>query len=246
MKLRSPLIASTVGLATVIAAAGTAGAHASPSASEAPAGAFFKFDMRIGHGCGEDGNTTKVEIQIPDGIYSATAQVVPGWTISKTKEELDEPVDDGHGGQFTERDAVLTWAGGPLASDHLEEFGLSVKLPDTPGETIYFPTVQTCDNGETNDWIQIPEEGEAEPESPAPAITLTAATGGHGDEVTEETTTTTEGETAPDEATADPETQTDDDDTDPLAVAGLVAGLVGLAAGGTALARTRNSTAPGA
>ena len=41
-------------------------------------------------------------MQIPDGIYTATAQVVPGWEISKTSEALPEPVDDGHGGQYTD------------------------------------------------------------------------------------------------------------------------------------------------
>ena len=62
-----------------------------------------------------------------------------------------------------------------------------MKLPDTPGETIYFPTIQTCDNGQSNDWIEIPEEGEEEPESPAPAIAVNEAAGdGHGAEAEEE------------------------------------------------------------
>ena len=242
MRLRTTLTAGALGLAAVLAAAGPAGAHAVPSESEAPAGSYLKFDMRIGHGCGEEGNTTKVEIQIPEGIYSATAQVVPGWTISKTAQALDEPVDDGHGGQYTERDAVVTWEGGPLMHDQLEEFGLSVKLPDTPGETLYFPTIQTCDNGETNDWVQIAEEGEEEPESPAPAIALTEAAGdGHGGGGEEEMTDDTAAGENVDTEAASSTSDGDDDGTDGMAVAGLVAGLAGLGLGGTAFARTRKS-----
>ena len=49
------------------------------------------------------------------------------------------------------------------------------------GETLYFPVIQTCEEGEAA-WIEIPAEGEdgEELESPAPSITLTEAEeGGH-------------------------------------------------------------------
>ena len=38
-------------------------------------------------------------------------------------------------------------------------------MPNTPGKTIYFPTVQRCAKGVTR-WIQIPKSGQAEPEHP--------------------------------------------------------------------------------
>ena len=60
---------------------------------------------------------------------------------------------------------------------------LSMRLPDdAAGETLEFPVLQTCEVGETN-WNQVAEEGEEEPESPAPTIVVTEATGdehGHG------------------------------------------------------------------
>ena len=227
MKVRHRLTAGTVGLAGVLALATPAGAHVSPSETEAPAGTYLKFELRVGHGCGE-ASTTRMEVQIPEGIYAATPQVVPGWTITETQETLPEPVPDGHGGEYTERDAVITWEGGPLEHGQLEEFGLSVKLPDTPGETLYFPTIQSCDNGESNDWIEIPAEGEDEPESPAPAIVLTDAEADDATPVTE-----TVAATSPADA--------GDDGTDGMAVAGLVAGLAGLGLGGVALARTRRA-----
>lgn len=246
MNVRHPRTAGALGLAGLVLLAGPAAAHVTPSEREAPAGSYLKFDLRVPHGCGEDGNTAKVEVQIPEGIFTATAQVVPGWTITKTTEELAEPVDDGFGGEYTERQAVVTWEGGPLAHDQLEEFGLSVKLPDTPGETILFPTIQTCDNGETAEWIEPTVEGEEEPESPAPAITLTESTGGgHGggeEEEPAEAEAEAEAEEASTEAMTPVSSPSDDDDGNGLAVAGLVAGLLGLGLGGTAFLRTRKTT----
>jgi uncharacterized protein YcnI len=212
-------------------------AHVSPSETSAPAGSYLKFELRVPHGCGEEGNTTKVEVQIPGGITSVTPQVVAGWTIDTTIEQLETPLDDGHGGQITERTAVVTWTGGPLDHHQLEEFGLSVKLPDTPGETIYFPTIQTCDDSTTGEWIQIAETDGEEPEKPAPAIALTAASGDdHG-------STDDEGEDG-EETAIDAETAastSDSEDSDGLAIAALVVGGLGLLAGGAALIRGRSA-----
>jgi periplasmic copper chaperone A len=60
-----------------------------------------------------------------------------------------------------------------------DTFVLSLTIPDTPGETIYFPTIQTCEQGETA-WIEIPAEGD-DPEAleePAPAATVVEAAEG--------------------------------------------------------------------
>jgi uncharacterized protein YcnI len=238
MQTRQLVRGTLLGVGAVLALAAPAGAHVTPSETSAPAGSYLKFDLRVPHGCGENGNTNKLEVQIPAGITSTTPQVVPGWTISITKAEVAPPLDDGHGGQITERTSVVTWTGGLLAHDQLEEFGLSVKLPDTPDETIYFPVIQTCDDGTTAEWIQIPEEGGEEPDRPAPAIALTEATDDeHG---------RPDDEQGDDEAAVDTTLAASTDDADDssdgdgLAIAGLVVGALGLAAGGAALTRTRS------
>ena len=222
---------TTGGLAAVglLALAAPASAHISPSISEAPAGSYAKFDLRVPHGC-EEAATTKIEVEIPEGINSVTPQVVTGWTIERTIVPLDPPVDDGHGGQITERTSVITWTGGPLAHDQLEEFGLSVKLPDAPDTTIAFPVIQTCEDGASTPWIQIPEEGAEEPEHPAPTIELTAAAGEHGDDAGD------------DEVAVEPAAASDDDDSaTPLAVTGIALGAAGLALGGSALRKARQT-----
>ncbi|HJR26665.1 MAG TPA: YcnI family protein [Acidimicrobiales bacterium] len=223
MSIRSTLTVAGLSAAGLLALAAPAAAHVGPSETSAPAGSYLKFELRVPHGCGETGNTTRVEVQVPDGITSVTPQVVPGWTIERTTEQLDPPLDDGHGGQIAERTSVVTWTGGPLAHDQLEEFGLSVKLPEEPG-TILFPTIQTCDDGTTAEWIEVPPPGGEEPEKPAPAIEVTVA--------------------AEDLDEAEPASATDDDDDDDgssrgLAIAGIALGAAGLATGGAALRRAR-------
>jgi uncharacterized protein YcnI len=240
MQRRHLIATGALGLVGAFALTTPAAAHVYPDVTEAAAGSFVKFNLVVPHGC-EEAATTRLEVQIPEGIYSVTPQVVPGWTISKTTEELAEPVDDGHGGEHTSRDAVVTWEGGPLAHDQLEEFGLSVQMPDTPGETILFPTIQTCEGGAVTEWIEpTPEDGE-EPEHPAPAIAITEASGGgHGGGETEDGDMA---EVTGDAVAASSEADDDDDDSaTPLAIAALVAGLAGLGLGGVAFVRSGRSS----
>ncbi len=254
------------GVAAVLAAAAPAGAHVSPDRSEVPAGSSTDLHLGTGHGC--DGSpTTMIEVQIPDAIVSVTPHVVPGWTASITTETLDAPVEGGHGEQITERDAVVTWTAEPgqeLIDGFKMQFGLSFRVPDAPGTTLHFPTIQTCQEGST-DWIEIAAEGDAEPESPAPAVQIVAGTGnghgddgddhghgadGDGDDATGQDDTATPTEEPSSNGAADAGTtggdDADDDDGDDdgssataLAVAGLVAGLGGLGLGGAAFAKTR-------
>ena len=156
-----------------------ASAHVGTSPSEAPAGSSQVIQFKVSHGC--DGSpTTRVAIQIPEGVVSVKPKATPGWTIESTVGPIT-PYDN-HGEQVTEGITEVVWSGGSLPDDQFMTFDLSVELPDTEGATVSFPTVQTCEQGETR-WIEIAAEGGAEPESPAPAVTLTASDGAddHGD-----------------------------------------------------------------
>jgi uncharacterized protein YcnI len=220
-------IAASAGLATaaLLLLAAPASAHIEPTIESAAAGSYTTFSLQVPHGCGEAG-TAKLEVQIPDSILSVTPEVVPGWTITRTTEHLDKPLDDGEGGQVTDRTSVITWTGGPLAHDQLELFGLSVKMPDTPGRTVSFPTIQTCEDGAHTDWIEPTVSGQDEPDHPAPTIHLTAADADeHGDAETAAATSADD----------------DSDSATPLAVAGIVIGALGLAVGGTALVKSRSA-----
>lgn len=172
----------TISAAAVAAAgllvlgASSAAAHVSVSASTTEAGSYSVLTFAVPHGCG-DSATTALAIQVPDALHSVTPTVNPGWDIEQVTEPLDPPADDGHGGRLTERVAQVVYtAHEPLPTDHRDTFELSVRLPDTPGETLTFPVVQSCEEGEAP-WVQVPADGQdaGELDMPAPVITLTAA-----------------------------------------------------------------------
>jgi periplasmic copper chaperone A len=71
----------------------------------------------------------------------------------------------------------VVWSGGKLTDDNYDEFVISTFLTSAlkPNTTLYFPTVQECEQGVSR-WIDIPEEGHAangdEGKSPAPGVKL--------------------------------------------------------------------------
>lgn len=206
----------------LVGLAAPAWAHIEPTVEEAPAGGELTFALVVPHGCDDDTGTVKLEVQMPDGVESATPQFLPGWEAT---------VDDAG-------PVVVTWEGGPLPHDQFMEFGLSVGLPDTPGETVLFPTIQTCESGEEVSWIEETPEGGEEPEHPAPAIALTEAEGhDHAEEGEEHAE---EDEHAEDGATDT--ISSDDSDSNGVAGLALILGMLGFLLGGYAVISSRRAS----
>jgi len=235
------LPAATAAVALSLAA--PAGAHVTATPSTAAAGAYTVVTFSVGHGC-EGSATTKIEIQVPESVLSVTPSRNPFYDVEKTIEQLDEPVTDAHGNEVTERTASIVYtATTPLPDGERDAFELSFQLPDAEGETLSFPTIQTCQKGETG-WTEVPADGQdaEELESPAPAFEIVAAeAGGHGDEAAAEPAADEADQSGDSDASAEAADDADDSSS-ALGWAGLVAGLLGLAAGGLALARTRSSS----
>jgi uncharacterized protein YcnI len=226
MKKTIALVAALAALAVP----GVAQAHVFLEEDESPADGFPILEFVVPHGC--DGSpTTSLTVQVPESVPSVTPEAVPGWDVS-TKEGPKDEVEL-FGETITKGVSEVTWTatGEPLADDQLLRFGAEAKLPATEGETVYFPTIQKCEKGQTR-WIQIPAEGESseELEEPAPAVTLTAAEGDHHGGEAEDATSA-----EADDAAADDE----EDDGDGLAIAALVVGGLGFLMGGAGLARAR-------
>ena len=225
-----------------------ASAHVSASVTDASAGAFTVLTLSVPHGC-EDSPTTRIELQVPESVFSVTPTRNPYYDLEATIEQLDEPITDAHGNEITERTSTITYtANTPLPDGQRDFFELSFQVPDAEGEVLAFPTIQTCEKGETA-WTQVPTAGqdEDELESPAPSFTILPASGEghHGDEAAESASESTEGaaDQASDESSdAAAEADESDDGSSALGWAGLAAGLLGLVAGGLALARTRSTT----
>ncbi|NYJ00567.1 uncharacterized protein YcnI [Nocardioides thalensis] len=221
----------------VATAAAPASAHVTVTPDTTAAGSYAVLTFSVGHGC-EGSPTTAIEIAMPEQVLQVTPTRNPSWDVEKVSEQLDEPVTDAHGNEVTERVAQVVYtARTPLADGYRDTFELSLQLPDAEGETLTFPVVQKCEQGETG-WVETPAEGQdpEELERPAPALTVTAADGaGHGAETaTEEEDTDSDGAGS----SADAEGSDESGDSDGLAIAGLVAGIAGVVVGGAALVRS--------
>ncbi|WP_141012760.1 YcnI family copper-binding membrane protein [Nocardioides sambongensis] len=238
MTLRRTLLPlGATGAATAILALGVtpiASAHVGVTPDDTAAGAYTVLTFSVPHGC--DGSpTTKVAIQMPEEIPSVTPTRNPFYSVEKVMETLDEPITDAHGNEITERvSQVVYTAQTPLPDGERDTLELSVQLPDAAGETLAFPVIQSCTKGETA-WTEVAEDGgsEEELEHPAPTVSVTEATeDGHGHGTAEEASTETESDTDADAA------EDGDSDGNGLAIAGLVAGVLGIVVGGVALARS--------
>jgi uncharacterized protein YcnI len=176
---RSRLATLAVTAATVVSLSGVlpVSAHVTVTPEGTAAGSYTLLRFGVPHGC-DGSSTTQIAIQIPEEFATVTPGMNYGWTVEKVMETLATPIPDGHGGEYTERvSEVVYTAKEPLPDGYYDSFLMSVRLPeDAAGTTLYFPTIQTCEEGETA-WIQIPEEGQSEDdlESPAPAFTVTEA-----------------------------------------------------------------------
>lgn len=167
--------------ALILTFAGATGAlaHATLETQAAAVGSTYKGVMRIGHGC--DGQATlNVTVKIPEGVISVKPMPKAGWALETTTGAYSEP-HDYYGTPLTEGVREISWTG-ELSDAHYDEFvfrgTLSKKL--IAGETIYFPTVQTCADG-TSEWVNIPLEGQDphDIEDPAPGLALTKAGHAH-------------------------------------------------------------------
>jgi uncharacterized protein YcnI len=239
MKRIKTRVAAATGLLT-LALAGTAGAHITADPGEAPSDGYATVSFQVPHGC-EESPTTQVRIQIPPSVPSVTPSVHPLWDVSTNEGKKDKV--ELHGETITRGVSEVTYtAKQPLPPDRLDSFAISLKFPaGEEGESVYFPTIQRCEKGQTR-WIQIPAEGESaeELEEPAPAVVLTAAEGGHGGAAASE-----EESSAQPAASVQAASVSNDDDGAPmwLAITALAVGALGLLAGigGMITARRRTT-----
>jgi periplasmic copper chaperone A len=166
----------------MVSGMGPASAHVGVKADTTAAGSTAMVTFGFGHGCGES-PTTSLTFQIPEEFSGVTPVFEAGWDIELVSDDLATPVTDAHGEEITERVSEVIYTADEAIPDGIYgQVTLRLSLPeDASGETIYFPVIQTCEDGEEA-WIEIPAEGqdEDELESPAPSITVTDAEEGNG------------------------------------------------------------------
>ena len=229
--LRRAGVVTGLAAAGVLTAAGIASAHVTVHPESYAKGATDGvITFRVPNE--EDtASTTKVQVFLPTDHPVLGVLVSPqdGWTAKVTNTKLKKPVktDDG---TITDAVSEITWTGGKIGAGQYEDFNFAFgQLPEDTGE-LTFKTLQTYSDGNVVRWIEKPQAGE-ESENPAPVLELTARSGG---EETEAASPSAKSSTTAASSSAGDSTARG------LGIAGLIAGVLGLAAAAFAVVRTRS------
>jgi uncharacterized protein YcnI len=254
----SELKTSALKTVTVAAAAaglmvlgvGSASAHVHVDPASTSAGGFSQLTFRVPNES-ETAKTTKVTVTLPTATPFTSVSVKPmdGWTAKITEAALPAPVTV-EGAKITKAAATVTWtadAAHQLGQHEYQTFSISVGHLPEAGTTVALPAAQTYSDGTVVNWNQPETAGGGEPEHPVPSFVTTAAADEHSHAAP--AAAPAAGPAAADTAAADtaaadasaassttPATAAPDNT---FGIAGLGAGLLGLAAGTTALVRTR-------
>lgn len=234
--------------ATVLAAAASltifgaaaASAHVNVDPASTSEGGFSQLTFRVPSES-ETAKTSKITVTLPTDTPFTSVSVKPmdGWKAEIKEATLPKPVEV-DGATITKAAASVTWtadAAHQIGRHEYQTFSISVGRLPKAGTTVMLPAAQTYTDGTVVNWDEPTVEGQAEPGHPAPSFVTTAPAGEHGAHGAAAETPAA-GATA--EATPASATSPATGDST-LGWAGLTAGLLGLAAGVTALVRTRKA-----
>lgn len=238
--LRRAATVTALTAAAVLAGAGAAFAHVTVHPESYAKGATDgTLAFRVPNE--EDGaSTTKVQVFFPTDhpVLGVLVTPVPGWTATTTTAELKTPVktDDG---TITEAVSEITWTKGAIKPGEYQDFTVAFgQLPEDTSE-LAFKALQTYSDGKIVRWIEEAQAGQEEPEAAAPVLKLTAAATAATATDDEASAEPAAASPAPAEATAS--AATDDSTARAIGIAGLVVGVLGLAAAAFALTRNRSA-----
>jgi uncharacterized protein YcnI len=142
------------------AAITTASAHVQATSTDAARGAFATISFQVPNESTTNAATTEVTAELTN-VSAVQTEAKPGWSAKVDRDAASNTVRS------------VTWTAVPDAGIPVDQFGvfrISAKLPDV--DTVSFPTTQTYADGAVVKWDQAPAPGGAEPEHPAPTLTL--------------------------------------------------------------------------
>lgn len=162
------------GALCALPAATPARAHVTLDPAAAPAGSYVRAALRVPHGCG-GAATTRITLDLPEGVYSARPMPKPGWRLTIERRRLPEAVRSPHGREIEEEVARITWEGGPLPDEQYDEFVVMLQVPNEPNGTLVLPVLQGCEGGKSDNWAERPAAGQHAHDlaRPAPSMRLT-------------------------------------------------------------------------
>ncbi|MEV5932447.1 YcnI family protein [Streptomyces sp. NPDC052079] len=249
MKASRIAAAGAVAGVTVLAVSSPALAHVSVQPEgQAAKGGYATVGFKVPNER-DDASTTKLEVTFPTDhpLASVMPQPVEGWDVKVTTSKLDKPLEM-HGKKINEAVSKVTWTakGDGIEPGFFQKFPVSVGTLPEDADELVFKALQTYSDKEVVRWIEVPQEGQEEPEHPAPVLALSEASGDHhgasGDDKASDDTAQAENASAETTGASD---EADSGGTDTtarvLGVVGIVVGAAGVAYG--VLAGRRRTTA---
>lgn len=248
MKASRIAAAGAVAGVTVLAVSSPVLAHVSVQPEgEAAKGGYAVVGFKVPNER-DNASTTKLEVTFPTDhpLASVMPQPVEGWDVEVTKSKLDKPLEM-HGKKINEAVSKVTWTaqGDGIEPGFYQKFPVSVGTLPEDADELVFKALQTYSNKEVVRWIEVPQEGQEEPEHPAPVLALSAASGDHhgasGDDKAADDAAQAENASAETSGASESDSGGTDTTARVLGVVGIVVGAAGVAYG--VLAGRRRTTA---
>jgi periplasmic copper chaperone A len=175
------LRAAATAALTIVAAIGFASpalAHIEVSGTDTTQGGSGVLTFRVPTES-DTASTTELLVTLPDNtpILSVATQPKPGWTATVTKKNLPAPQKDEDGNLVTQYVSQVDWkADNPQAAIPPNQFDMfNISAGPLPKQaSITLPALQTYSDGHTVNWNETAAAAQAEPEHPAPVLTLAA------------------------------------------------------------------------
>jgi uncharacterized protein YcnI len=165
-----------LGSAAVLIGATAASAHVKVDGQDATRGGYGVLTFRVPTESAT-ASTTELTVTLPSDhpIASVSVQPVAGWTATVTTATLAKPIttDDGQVTTYASRVDWKADAAAAIKPGQFQEFAIAAgPLPDVA--SLALPATQRYSDGTVVEWNQL-ATGSAEPEHPAPVLTITPA-----------------------------------------------------------------------
>jgi uncharacterized protein YcnI len=236
---RAVLVTGAVSAVAVLAFVGAANAHVTVNPNSATQGGYTRIAFRVPTES-DTASTTKLEVNLPTDqpVASVLVMPVPGWTAQLNTTKLATPITTDDGDKVTEAISQIVWtadsADTAIKPGQFQEFPVSLgPLPKAASMT--FKALQTYSDGTIVRWIDLTTPGQAEPDHPAPVLTLTAGTGDAPAAATGGASAAPTADAAASNSSGTPALV--------VAIIAVVLGVAGAALGGLAFTRSRRSAA---
>ena len=173
--VRAAVAGAAAGAVVVVGLAAPASAHVTVQPATVEGGGFAVVAFRVPNER-DDASTTRVRVLLPRDhpIGSVSTTPMPGWTARTQTRRLATPIEV-EGERLVRVVSAVTWtATGPgVGPGQFEDFELDLgTLPDSG--RLVFTALQRYSDGRVVAWNEVAVGGGAEPQHPAPVLTLTA------------------------------------------------------------------------